>query len=144
MNWIVCISTTAFYINIFEKSINLLCNSNTHICAGEHDDNMISLYEIDWRSRLIIEIYHSCFLPHWKLCLSEKLLLSSSWQQTYCKIIMSTPVTLSTCFDWVWISTTVWIFWYVLNHTDLKDAKWHPKQYHRWYWPATIRWIITI
>ena len=40
--------------------------------------------------------------------------------------------------------------WVMLNfygtsgHTDLKDAKWQPKQYHRSYWPATIRWIITI
>ena len=47
------------------------------------------------RSRLITEIYHSCFLLHWKLCHVWKLLLSRSWQQTYYHITMSTPITMS-------------------------------------------------
>ena len=30
----------------------LLHNSNIYICAGEHDDNMIFLHEIDWKIKM--------------------------------------------------------------------------------------------
>ena len=30
----------------------LLHNSNVYICAGEHDDNMIFLHEIDWKIKI--------------------------------------------------------------------------------------------
>ena len=30
-------------------------------------------------------------------------------------------------------------FYGTSGHSDLKDAKWHPKQYHRSYWLATVR-----
>ena len=56
--------------------------------------------------------------------MSEKLLLSSSWQQTYCKITMSTPITLSTCFDWVWISTTIGIWHMYWINYELQVPKW--------------------
>ena len=36
----------------FGKVEVLLQNSNIYICAGEHDDNMIFLHEIDWKSKM--------------------------------------------------------------------------------------------
>ena len=36
----------------FEKPEVLLHNSNIYICAGEHDDNIIVLHEIDWKIKM--------------------------------------------------------------------------------------------
>ena len=53
MNTIVSISTTALYIkDLFCKLEILLHNSNIYICAGEHDDSIIFLHEIDWKIKM--------------------------------------------------------------------------------------------
>ena len=53
MNLIVSISTTALDIkDLFCKLEILLHNSNIYICAGEHDDNIIFLHEIDWKIKM--------------------------------------------------------------------------------------------
>ena len=53
MNSIVCISTITFHIkHTLGKVEVLLHNSNIYICAGEHDDNMIFLHEIDWKIKM--------------------------------------------------------------------------------------------
>ena len=53
MNSIVSISTTALYIkDLFCKLEIFLDNSNIYICAGEHDDNIIFLHEIDWKIKM--------------------------------------------------------------------------------------------
>ena len=53
MNSIVSISTTALYIkDLFCKLEIFLDNSNIYIYAGEHDDNIIFLHEIDWMIKM--------------------------------------------------------------------------------------------
>ena len=56
--------------------------------------------------------------------MSENLLLSSSWQHTYCKITMSSSITVSTCFDWVWISTTIGVWHMYWINYKLQVPKW--------------------
>ena len=53
MNSIVSIGTIALYIkDLFWKFEVLLHNSNIYICAGEHDDNIIFLHEIDLKIKI--------------------------------------------------------------------------------------------
>ena len=56
--------------------------------------------------------------------MSEKLLLSSWWEYTYCKLTTSTPTTPKTCFEWVWISTTIGV-WHIFGiNYQLQVPKW--------------------
>ena len=43
---------TILHQTSLRKVAVLLHNSNIYICAGEHDDNMISLHEIDWKIKI--------------------------------------------------------------------------------------------
>ena len=53
MNSIISLTTTALDIkDLFCKLEILLHNSNIYICAGEHDDNIIFLHEIDWKIKM--------------------------------------------------------------------------------------------
>ena len=53
MNSIVSISTTALYIkDLFCKLEIFLDNNNIYIFAGEHDDNITFLHEIDWKIKM--------------------------------------------------------------------------------------------
>ena len=52
MNWIVCISTTALYIKLLWEKYRFFFLMFIYICAGEHDDNIISLHEMDWKIKI--------------------------------------------------------------------------------------------
>ena len=53
MNSIISINNIALDIrDLFCKLEILLHNSNIYICAGEHDDNVIFLHEIDWKIKM--------------------------------------------------------------------------------------------
>ena len=76
MNSVVSISTTALYIkDMFWKLEVLLHNSNIYICAGEHDDNMIFVHEIDWKIKMNNR--------HMSLMLLATLKIVS-WLKNYC------------------------------------------------------------
>ena len=105
----------------------LLHNSNIYIYIFVQVNMMTTWYfnmTLTGRSRLIIEIYHSCFLPQWKLCHVQKIIAIIIRQHTFCKIIMSISIILSTCFDWVWISTTIGIWHMYWINYKLQVPKW--------------------
>ena len=53
MNSIISINNIALDIkDLFCKLEILLHNSNIYTCAGEHDDNIIFLHEIDWKIKI--------------------------------------------------------------------------------------------
>ena len=52
MNSIISINNIALDIKDLCKLEILLHNSNIYICAGEHDDNIIFLHEIDWKIKM--------------------------------------------------------------------------------------------
>ena len=62
----------------FGKVEVLLHNSNIYICAGEHDQNMIFLHEIDWKIKMNNRHVTHAACNTENCIMSEKLLLSSS------------------------------------------------------------------
>ena len=126
MNSIVSISTTALYIKyLFCKLEIFLDNCNIYFCIGEHDDNIICLHKIDWKIKMNNRHISLMLFATLKIVsCRKKLLLSSWWQYTYCKLTTSTPTTPKTCFDWVWISTTIRV-WHIFGiNYQLQVPKW--------------------
>ena len=50
---IVCLATRILYMKHLSQNIKFFWhNSNIYICAGQHDDNIIFLHEIDWKNEM--------------------------------------------------------------------------------------------
>ena len=124
MNWIVHISTLVFYMkHLWEKCrfcLMIIC-----ICTGDHDDNIISLHEIDWKIKINNRNISLMLLATLKIvsCLrnycyhdhdNRNIIKSLSLPQSLCQKVLTEfeyQIKLEFCIYWInyKLQVVIWI-----------------------------------